>query len=163
MAKSEAKDALELLKRDHQQVDKLLQAYEDEGRDATERMKAARSALLMLEVHARIEEDRFYPEVKRSLSDDERHRVFEALEEHRLLKQLVSELQIIDARDPDQADFSAKFKVLCDMVRHHVEEEEQELFPLVEEACSESALVKLGQQLASEKEDLMGTFAGAGR
>lgn len=94
-----------------------------------------------LEEHARIEEDVFYPAVRDEVPD-EISTVLESLEEHLIVKRLVSELQ---GMDPDDDAYEAKATVLAENVRHHVREEEDELFPAVRSTLGRKRLAELAE------------------
>jgi len=101
-----------------------------------------------LSVHAVIEEQAFYPAVReraKSIEDD----VLEALEEHHIVKWVLSELERMS---PTDERYEAKFTVLMENVRHHVEEEEGDMFPKVRRALSKEQLAEIGSALARAKE-----------
>ena len=99
-------------------------------------------------MHAAIEEEIFYPAVQAALKD--KKLVPEATVEHASLKELIS--QIKDA-EPDAALYDAKVTVLAEYVKHHVKEEQNEMFPKVKK--TKLNLHKLGAQLAARKSELM--------
>jgi hemerythrin superfamily protein len=141
-------DAITLLKQDHETVESLFSKFEAAGdrakktkRDLVDRM------IRELSVHAVIEEAVFYPAV-RGCSDELRDHVLESLEEHHVVKWLLSEL---DGMAPDHERFDAKVTVLAESVRHHVKEEEREFFPKVRKAFDRSALNELGEMLETAK------------
>jgi iron-sulfur cluster repair protein YtfE (RIC family) len=80
-----------------------------------------------LAVHAAIEEQLFYPALQRNVPAEDRPPIFEAREEHRIVKRLLAELAELG---PEDEQFDAKMTVLGEMVNHHAKEEERELFPL---------------------------------
>jgi len=141
-------DALTLLKADHQAVKAKFAKFEALGPRAL-KAKAAIVADVIeaLSVHAAIEEAVLYPAARERLSADE-PQVLEALEEHHVMKWTLSEL---DGMSPDLERFDAKFTVLMEMVRHHVEEEEGELFPKLRKAFSRNELADLGEALTKAK------------
>ncbi|MGH9932442.1 MAG: hemerythrin domain-containing protein [Pyrinomonadaceae bacterium] len=99
-----------------------------------------------LDVHARIEETIFYPELEKA---DETHDItLEAFEEHRLVKQLLGELEKMDKSDEQ---WTAKFAVLKESVEHHVEEEESEMFPKARKVLSEEQAEIIGTRMETEK------------
>ncbi len=100
-----------------------------------------------LSVHAVIEELLLYPAVRERLPD-EQSQVLEALEEHHVVKWTLSEL---DGMSPDHERFDAKFTVLIEAVRHHVKEEEGELFPKVRKGFTRAELADLGEALERAK------------
>jgi len=141
-------DAIALLKNDHKTVNELFKRFEKAGDNAHKtKTKLVEKIIQALSVHAAIEEMAFYPFVKgvnESLTAD----VLESLEEHHVAKWLLSELDGMSSTDER---FDAKVTVLIENVRHHVEEEEKEMFPAVRKALSRSDLDDLGAVLARAK------------
>jgi hypothetical protein len=109
-----------------------------------------------LEIHARIEEEIFYPAVRQALKD--REMVDEALHEHNEVREAVDELA---AMDQDDEDYAAKLDDLKGKVQHHVKEEEGEMFPQAREVLTQEQLTQLGTQMRSRKGQLKGELAGA--
>lgn len=141
-------DAIVLLKTDHKEVEKLFKQYEKLGdRAFTSKRKVVDQIIEALSVHAAIEEQHFYPAV-REKSPDIEDTVLEGLEEHHIVKWTLSELQDLD---PEHERFDAKVTVLIESVRHHVEEEESDMFPAVREAMGRKALQELGTVLEMAK------------
>ncbi len=141
-------DAITLLVNDHQTVEKLFEKFEQTGPRAMKARKALADRIVReLSVHAAIEEQVLYPAIRESLPEVEDD-VLEALEEHHVAKWVLSE---IDAMTPDHERFQAKVTVLIESVRHHVEEEEEELFPKVREAMSPEQLEEIGEALADAR------------
>jgi hemerythrin superfamily protein len=128
-------DAIVLLRTQHREVEKLFKAVDKGDLSVVPEICAA------LEEHARIEEDVFYPAVSDEVPD-EMSMVRESLEEHLIVKRLVSELSRMSADDPT---YEAKATVLAENVRHHVREEEDELFPAVRSALGRKRLVELAE------------------
>jgi len=141
-------DALTLLKADHQAVEEKFVKFEDLGPRAL-KTKAALVADVIeaLSIHAVVEEELLYPAVRDRLADEE-DQVLEALEEHHVVKWTLSEL---DGMSPEHERFEAKFTVLMETVRHHVKEEENELFPKVRKGFSRTELTDLGDALVEAK------------
>ncbi|MGI4812033.1 MAG: hemerythrin domain-containing protein [Janthinobacterium lividum] len=142
-----AADAIELLKQDHAEVDKLFKSFE--SADPKEKRRIADVVSAMLTVHAEIEEKIFYPAAKKALAEAGADLVEEALVEHFLVKTLIDKLLNMEVADQG---FDATFKVLTENVQHHVEEEETELFPKVRRTSLD--LRDLGEQLSERKEAL---------
>jgi len=141
-------DAITLLKRDHKTIESLFKQFEKAGPRADKiRRDIADKIVAELTVHAAIEEMVFYPAVREAVpaTDDE---VLESLEEHHVAKWLASE---IDGMAPDHERFRAKMTVLIENVRHHKQEEEEELFPQVREALTRKQLAELGEALEAAK------------
>ena len=142
-------DAITLLKDDHRSVEKLFKRFEDAGdRAFVEKRKAVDRIIEELSVHAAIEEQLFYP-VTRATVPAVEDVALESLEEHHIVKWVLSELE---GMDPEDERFDAKVTVLIENVRHHVEEEESEYFPEVRSALGRKALGELGDAMAAAKE-----------
>ncbi|MDQ2826479.1 MAG: hemerythrin domain-containing protein [Actinomycetota bacterium] len=139
-------DAITLLKQDHKTVDKLFKEFEKATQPAQQR-KLAKKVIQELSVHAAIEEMIFYPAVRDRVPTTE-ETVLESLEEHHIVKWVLSELEDMK---PDHERFKAKMTVLIESVRHHVEEEEQELFPDVRKALGRKELAEMGAVLEKAK------------
>jgi hemerythrin superfamily protein len=145
-------NAIELLKKDHQKVAGLFKKYEGAGDDASsEKEELFRMIKRELDVHARIEEEIFYPAAKQVPSEEAKELVAEAGEEHKQIKTLLAEL---DGMDADDEQFDAKMTVLKEDVEHHVEEEQDEMFPKVRKALGNDRLEDLGRQLEARKQSL---------
>jgi hemerythrin superfamily protein len=145
-----APDALELLKADHEEVAELFVQFEDldDDGEAGERQEIVSRACTMLTIHAQLEEEIFYPAVREAV-DELDDQLNEAEVEHATVKELIAKLQEMD---PDDKMYAAHFTVLSEYVKHHVREEEDELFPEVEDAGLD--LDALGAQLMERKEEL---------
>lgn len=150
-------NATQLLRQDHKRVEGLFDKSEQaKGMDGKRRY--AMQAMAELEVHAQIEEEIFYPAVKKAI--EEKDLVDEARQEHQQAKSLIAQLKKMQGQDNGAAEeFEAKFAELVEAVQHHVEEEEGEMFPKVEE--SELDLAELGAEMAERKKELMQEMAGA--
>ena len=141
-------DAIAVLKQDHREVEQLFKRFEKAGENAHRtKGQLVASMIEALSRHAAIEEMVFYPAVRREVPKQE-STVLEALEEHHVAKWLLSELE---ALDPAAERFDAKATVLIENVRHHVKEEEQELFPKVRQRIERRRLVELGAELREAK------------
>lgn len=114
--------AVSLLKEDHDQVQRLFDEFKAAKTRSTKR-KIVRAALIELKVHAAIEEELFYPAVRKPVG---KAIMNEADEEHHVAKLLIAELE---AMDGSESHFDAKFTVLAENVRHHIKEEEHEMLP----------------------------------
>ena len=139
--------AVEVLKKDHDEVEKLFDQYEDAKDESNSELKVQIVAAVCkaLTIHARIEEEIFYPAL-RSGDDDAADLVDEAAVEHQTLKALVAELE---GAAPDEELYDAKVKVLSEYVKHHVKEEEGEMFPLARK--SDLDLEAVGAELFARK------------
>jgi hemerythrin superfamily protein len=139
-------DAITLLKQDHKTVEKLFRQFEKAKQPAAQR-KLAQKLVKELSIHAAIEEMVFYPAV-RGRVPKAGDTVLESLEEHHIVKWVLSELEDMK---PDHERFKAKITVLIESVRHHVKEEESELFPKVRSAMKRKELAELGEALEKAK------------
>jgi hemerythrin-like domain-containing protein len=142
--------AFELLKKDHEKVANLFEKLEA----TTERAVKTREELFTqlkyeLDTHAQIEESLLYPVLKDA--DDTRDLTLESFEEHRIVKQLLSELEQMPK---NEEQWSAKLKVLRENVKHHVEEEEKELFPIAKKVLSKEILDDIGTLIMEEKKPM---------
>lgn len=141
-------DGLALLKKDHDEVEQLFKTFEKLGEGATKRRRQTVDKMIeALSRHAAIEEQVFYPQVRRSIPDATPD-ILEALEEHHIVKWTLNELNDMESTDER---FGAKVTVLMESVRHHVKEEEADLFPKVRKAFSRDELQELGTSLAAAK------------
>jgi hemerythrin-like domain-containing protein len=141
-------DAIAVLKADHRQVEQLFKRFEKAGDGAFRSKRVLVDSMIEdLSRHAAIEELVFYSAVRREVTGAEKD-VLEALEEHHLVKVSLRELEDLDASDER---FGAKVTVLIEHVRHHVKEEEQELFPDVRDRLGARRLQELGDELRAAK------------
>jgi hemerythrin superfamily protein len=141
-------DAIALLKADHKTVETLFRRFEQAGRNAKKlKRKLVDQMVRELAIHAAIEEQVFYPAVRRKAEVLE-DTVLEALEEHHVVKWLLKELENLP---PEAERFDAKVTVLMENVRTHVEVEEQVLFPELRKAFEPSELRELEQMLVLAK------------
>jgi hemerythrin-like domain-containing protein len=147
------KDAIALLKQDHAKVKQLLkQLTETTNRATKRRVDLLREIEVEIRVHARIEEEIFYPAFRQAIAKDELHLYFEAVEEHHLVDLVLPELSETDA---DSEEFAGKAKVLRDLIEHHAEEEETEMFKLARKSMEQQELDLLGERLARRKAELL--------
>jgi hemerythrin superfamily protein len=141
-------DAIALLKADHYAVNELFVKYEAAGSRAVKtKRKLVDKITTELSVHAAIEEQAFYPMV-RKVSPELNNDVLEAIEEHHIVKWTLSELEHLSG---GEENFDAKVTVLIESVRHHVEEEEKVVFPAVRKAFTRKELDDMGETLAMAK------------
>lgn len=146
-------DAIQLLKDDHQKVRELLgQLTETTNRAEKKRMQLLEQIQLELEVHTTIEEEIFYPAFREAGRKDEEELYFEALEEHRAAGELVMPDLLKTEVMSDQ--FAGRAKVLKDLIEHHAEEEEKEMFPTARKLLGKDMLVELGERMMERKHEL---------
>lgn len=143
-------NGLDLLREDHRRVESLLQRFENLGERGDRRVKerVARQICAELLLHARLEESILYPISREALDADSN--IDEAEVEHEGVETLIQKLNDMDA---DDEQFDATVKVLGEQVQHHVEEEENELFPLIE--ASGMGLDALGDELVTRRQELL--------
>lgn len=145
------KDAIAILKADHDKVRALLGELEK----TTERAMGKREKLLAtieeeLKLHTKIEEEIFYPAFREAAKKkDDKDLYFEAIEEHHVVDLVLPEIKKTAV---DSDEFGAKAKVLKDLVEHHAEEEEGEMFPRARKLMEPDALRRLGAELTEAKE-----------
>ena len=143
-------DAIQMLMDDHRAVEKLFDAFEQaEKNDLDAKATLVRRACEELTVHAMIEEELLYPAAQEALDEDDRPDVEEAYVEHFLVKVLIDKFTKLRA---GEAGFDATFKVMSEMVRHHIEEEESDLFPKLRKSGAD--LEALGKKMMQRKEAL---------
>jgi len=142
-------DAIALLKADHRQVEQWFGQFE-KTKSSERKLDLAQKICMALKVHATIEEEIFYPAFLEATEDKEMHH--EAEVEHNGAKKLIAE---IEGSDPDDDYYDAKVKVLSEMIKHHVKEEEQRGGMFAEAKQSDMDLETLGQQLKARKLELM--------
>ena len=151
-----ATDATVLLRADHKRVSDLFEQYEGTRSQAKKKSLVA-SICAELTVHAQVEEEIFYPAVKAAIKDKEL--VPEATVEHATLKELIAQ---VEGKEPDGEMFDAKIKVMSEYVKHHVKEEQNEMFPKAR--ASKLDLNELGERIAARKQELMESQpSGAGK
>jgi len=148
MASTKDMDAVALLKADHRKVEELFEKFES-ARGT--KQKIAEQICMELMIHAMIEEEIFYPACTGKVEDA--NLVQEAYVEHDAAKVLISEIL---AGGPDDAFYDAKVKVLSEMIKHHVKEEEKRAEGLFAEAKEAGLdMDALGEQLMARKEELL--------
>jgi hemerythrin superfamily protein len=141
-------DAITLLKDDHHTVEALFKRFEKAGdRAFTLKRSIVDKVIAELSTHAAIEEELFYPATRATVPDVD-DMVLESIEEHHIVKWVLSE---VEQMDPREEAFDAKVTVVIENVRHHVEEEEGDYFPKVREALGRKALTELGDAMEAAK------------
>ncbi len=139
-------DAIAMLKKDHETVKKLFDQFE-EAQNRQTKKKIVNDALTELKVHAALEEEIFYPAVRKRVGKDIMN---EADEEHHVAKVLIAEIEDLHGRGDH---YDAKFTVLSENVRHHIKEEENEMLPKA--AALDLDFEELGRQMLRRKEELL--------
>jgi len=146
-------DAIDILIADHKRVSNLFAAFTrltGEGHDK-ERGSVVRQICQELTVHTQLEEELFYPAVRKATKDDDQ--IDEALVEHAGAKQLISKLT---AADPGDDLYDARVTVLQEQIDHHVEEEEGSMFPKAR--YSGVNTLELGAALLARRSELMSGY-----
>lgn len=151
-------NALDLLKQDHETVRELLDRLEK----TTERAVKSRTEMLQklhleLQIHTSIEEEIFYPAYTQAGGKEEAVMAAEAKEEHRTVDSLV--LPDLLNTDPGSIPFTGRLKVLKELLEHHIEAEEQELFPQAQELFDKARLEELGTEMKNRKDELKKSLA----
>ena len=147
---TKTRDATALLKADHQLVASLFADYEITN-STNKKKQLVEQICKKLSIHAQVEEEIFYPAVQKALKDHEL--VPEATVEHATLKDLIAQVKDIE---PDGDMYDAKIKVLSEYVKHHVKEEESEMFP--EAKSTKLNLMELGAQITQRKAELASEY-----
>ena len=145
-------DAIELLKHDHDTVSKMFEQFE--SADTDRKFELAAEICHALAVHATIEEEIFYPQVREAI--DAEGMMLEAEIEHDSIKQLIERVQ---EGEIDEIQLSAMIKVMQEYVSHHVNEEQRKMFPRVKRADLD--LDAIGRELKERKIELESELASA--
>lgn len=150
-------NAIDLLKADHEKVKAILTQLSE----STERALKKRTELLAklemeISIHTRLEEEILYPAFKEADGKEQDIMYFEAKEEHRTVDSLV--LPDLKMTDPGTPEFAGRVKVVKELLEHHIEEEETEMFPQAKKLLGKAKLDELGAQMeamkASYKKDM---------
>ena len=156
MAESKTLDAVALLKADHRIVEDLFEKFEKASGDGKKKA-IAEQICMELTVHAKIEEEIFYPACEGKVEED---LLKEAYVEHDSAKILIAE---IEAGGPSDEFYDAKVKVLGEQIEHHVQEEEQRVEGMFSQARKAGVdMDALGQELAARKAELIATYQKSG-
>ena len=145
-------DAVALLKKDHDDVNAMFEEFESADEDR--KFELAAEICQALTVHATIEEEIFYPQVREAI--DAEDLMLEAEVEHDSAKYLIERIQ---EGEIDEVQLSAMIKVLKEYVSHHVDEEQSKMFPRVKR--SDLDLQAIGSELRERKTELEGELATA--
>ena len=149
-AASRQPDAIRMLKDDHTKVEGLFARFEKTRGDA-QKTKLAETICQELKIHTTIEEELFYPAAREALKQADMELMEEAQVEHDSAKVLIEQ---IEAGSPDDENYDALVKVLGEYVKHHVKEEQNEMFPKIRQ--TDLDLVALGDRMKKRKESLQG-------
>jgi hemerythrin superfamily protein len=146
-APAQPKDAIAMLKADHKKVSALFDEFEA-TRSATRKKNLVTQICEELTVHTTLEEEIFYPAVKAAMRDKEL--VPEANVEHATVKDLIAQVKDVE---PGGEEYDARIKVMSEYVKHHVKEEQNEMFPKAQKTRVD--MVALRDQMAMRKEELL--------
>jgi len=143
-------NAIDLLKADHERVKAILTQLSE----STERAVKKRTDLLAklemeISIHTRLEEEILYPAFKQAGGKEEAQMYYEAKEEHRTVDSLV--LPDLKATDPSTPEFSGRAKVVKELLEHHIEEEEKDMFPHAKKLLGKAKLDALGAEMETMK------------
>ncbi len=141
--------ATSLLKKQHQEVKGLFRKI-DRTEDAGARQDLMNQVIEKLTAHSTIEEEIFYPAVRGLETQKAEDVILEALEEHHVVKLVLEELPTVD---PEDENFAAKMTVLSEMVEHHADEEEDDMFALAAK-LGDGELETLGARMTMRMEEL---------
>ena len=143
-----SRNAFDVLEEDHREVEEWFDEYDELEKDDERKSELSEKICTALKVHAQIEEEILYPQARKATKDDDL--IDEALVEHATVKNLIAE---IEAMEVGEELYDAKIRVLGEMVKQHIKEEEDELLPEVQSAKVD--LEALGKELAERKEELI--------
>jgi hemerythrin-like domain-containing protein len=146
------KDAIALLKKDHEKVRDLLSKLEKSAERGGDRaMQLYREVDTEVKIHAQVEEEIFYPAFREAAQKkDDMKMFFEAKEEHHVVDLVMPELSDTDSKE----EFAAKAKVLKELIEHHADEEEKEMFPRARKILDRDELRELGERIEQRKSEL---------
>jgi hemerythrin superfamily protein len=143
-------NAIDLLKADHEKVKAILsQLSESTDRALKKRVELLGKLEMEITIHTRLEEEILYPAFKEAGSKEEDIMYYEAKEEHRTVDSLV--LPDLKVTDPSTPEFSGRVKVVKELLEHHIEEEETEMFPEARKLLGKAELEELGAQMEALK------------
>ncbi|WP_350647213.1 hemerythrin domain-containing protein [Pseudomonas sp. HY13-MNA-CIBAN-0226] len=139
-------NAIDLLKADHERVKTILtQLSESTERGIKKRSELLAKLEMEITIHTKLEEEILYPAFKEAGGKEQEEMYYEAKEEHRTVDSLV--LPDMKATDPGTPEFSGRVKVVKELLEHHIEEEETEMFPQANKLLGKTKLNELGQQM----------------
>lgn len=151
-ASRDSNDAISLLTQDHRNVERLFKQFEGLDDDDENKAELVQTICAELTAHSAVEEEIFYPAAREALGEEGEDILDEAEVEHAGAKELIAQLE--EAQPGDDL-YDAKVTVLAEYIRHHVKEEEGELFPKLKD--SDLDLDALGEELRARKEELRAT------
>lgn len=143
-------NAIDLLKADHERVKAILtQLSESTERGIKKRTELLAKLEMEITIHTKLEEEILYPAFKEAGGKEQDVMYYEAKEEHRTVDSLV--LPDLKQTDPGTPEFSGRVKVVKELLEHHIEEEETEMFPQANKILGKAKLNQLGQHMEEMK------------
>ncbi|OYQ29970.1 hemerythrin [Pseudomonas mandelii] len=143
-------NAIDLLKADHERVKGILtQLSESTERGVKKRTELLAKLEMEIAIHTRLEEEVLYPAYKKAGGKEQDVMYYEAKEEHRTVDSLV--LPDLKVTDPSTPEFAGRVKVVKELLEHHIEEEETEMFPQAKKLLGKATLEELGAQMETLK------------
>ncbi|MFK7607887.1 MULTISPECIES: hemerythrin domain-containing protein [Pseudomonas] len=153
-------NAIDLLKADHEKVKAILtQLSESTDRAVKTRSDLLKKLEMEITIHTQLEEEILYPAFKAAGGKDEAEMYYEAKEEHRTVDSLV--LPDLKETDPTSPEFAGRVKVVKELLEHHIEEEETDMFPKAKKLLGQAKLEELGEEMVTMKASLKKTLAAA--
>ncbi|WP_085708309.1 MULTISPECIES: hemerythrin domain-containing protein [unclassified Pseudomonas] len=151
-------NAIDLLKADHEKVKGILsQLSESTDRALKKRVDLLDKLEMEITIHTQLEEQILYPAFKEAGGKEQDEMYYEAKEEHRTVDSLV--LPDLKSTDPSTPEFAGRVKVVKELLEHHIEEEETEMFPMAKKLLGKAKLDELGQQMEVMKTSLKKSLA----
>ena len=153
-------NAIDLLKTDHEKVKGILnQLSESTDRALKKRAELLEKLELEITIHTQLEEQILYPAFKEAGSKEQDEMYYEAKEEHRTVDSLV--LPDLKSTDPSTPEFAGRVKVVKELLEHHIEEEETEMFPQAKKLLGNAKLEELGKEMEVMKASLKKSLSGS--
>jgi hemerythrin superfamily protein len=151
-------NAIDLLKADHEKVKGILsQLSESTDRALKKRVELLDKLEMEITIHTQLEEQILYPAFKEAGGKEEDEMYYEAKEEHRTVDSLV--LPDLKGTDPSTPEFAGRVKVVKELLEHHIEEEETEMFPKAKKLLGKAKLDEMGEQMEVMKTSLKKSLA----
>lgn len=153
-------NAIDLLKADHEKVKGILSQLSDStDRALKKRVELLDKLEMEITIHTQLEEQILYPAFKEAGGKEQAEMYYEAKEEHRTVDSLV--LPDLKATDPSTPEFAGRVKVVRELLEHHIEEEETEMFPQAKKLLGKAKLDELGEQMEVMKASLKKSLSGS--
>ena len=151
-------NAIDLLKADHEKVKGILsQLSESTDRALKKRVELLDKLEMEITIHTQLEEQILYPAFKEAGGKEEDEMYYEAKEEHRTVDSLV--LPDLKGTDPSTPEFAGRVEVVKELLEHHIEEEETEMFPKARKLLGKAKLDEMGEQMEVMKTSLKKSLA----